>query len=128
MQKFKICTKCNLYSDNNYDTICSKCGLSLAILIPNDCKCALCDKQCKNANSYRQHIIRCSKNDCKISTCFKVKRKFGIPPWNKGLTKNTDIRIKKQGETFTANLSSGKRKHNWCDKKHTDATKLKISN
>lgn len=47
--------------------------------------------------------------------------------WNKGLTKETDERVRKYGETFRKNLESGELKNWWVNRKHTKETKKKIS-
>jgi hypothetical protein len=48
-------------------------------------------------------------------------------PWNKGLTKLTDDRVKKSGDTFSGNLKSGKTKKSWSGRKHSEETKKKLS-
>ena len=45
---------------------------------------------------------------------------------NKGLTKETDSRVKQGGETFRKRLKSGEIK-NWLGRKHTEESKKKIS-
>lgn len=88
------------------------------ISVPEDCKCIHCGKQCKNENSYRQHVIRCSKNIDRIviQTPIHVRRK-GIPAWNKGLTKKTDERIKAQAESLSSymknKISNGEHSGAW---------------
>lgn len=47
--------------------------------------------------------------------------------WNKGLTKDTDSRLKQSGETFRKRLKSGEIKNYWLGRKHTEETKKKIS-
>lgn len=47
--------------------------------------------------------------------------------WNKGLTKETDERVKKGGETFRKRLKNGEIKNSFLNKKHTNETKNKIS-
>lgn len=92
-------------------------------LIPNFIKnnelrdnlfCQYCGKKCKNMNSLKQHEIRCSINPNRIevnSNFIKynneLKDKKRIP-WNKGLTKENDKRLKKQGETYRQRVKEGK--------------------
>jgi very-short-patch-repair endonuclease len=99
-----LCCK-NVVSSNNLAThYKSKQCLSgftstkshATIVTPQDLTCVFCNKQCKNKNSYRQHSIRCNKNPNAI----QVKRPIGNKtkertPWNKGLTKESDERVKK---------------------------------
>ena len=66
--------------------------------------CQFCGKECKNRNSLCNHERMCRSNPnrqildkkynrvCTKQTRFNTK---GVPPWNKGLTKYTDDRIRK---------------------------------
>lgn len=61
------------------------------------CICKFCGKSCKNVNSHRNHERLCPKNpDRKY-----VSHTIGHKAWNKGLTKDTDERIRKSAETFS---------------------------
>lgn len=48
-------------------------------------------------------------------------------PWDKGLTKETDERVRKRAETFRKNFESGEIENWWLNREHTDETKKKIS-
>ncbi len=62
--------------------------------------CKFCGKQCKNANSLRNHERFCKENpEHQESPWIKFNHERGA--WNKGLTKDTDERIKKRSETFS---------------------------
>jgi len=61
----------------------------------------------------------------KLSEETKEKLKGRIP-WNKGLTKETDIRIKKQAKDISRILKG--KEGNFKNKKHTTETREKISN
>ena len=61
------------------------------------CICKFCGKSCKNENSHRNHERLCPKNpDRKY-----VSHTIGHKAWNKGLTKDTDERIRKSAESFS---------------------------
>lgn len=62
--------------------------------------CKYCGKLCKNKNSLAQHECRCSKNPDKIDT----------EAWNKGSTKETDIRVFSQ-KMLEANKQKGYRRY-----------------
>lgn len=47
--------------------------------------------------------------------------------WNKGLTKETDERVRKTGETYRKKLENGEIENWWLNKKHSEETKKKIS-
>ena len=47
--------------------------------------------------------------------------------WNKGLTKENDIRIKNTADSFKKNLNSGKTIHSFKGKKHSNETKNHLS-
>lgn len=57
--------------------------------------CIYCGKQWKSKNSLVSHEIRCKDNPDHIMPSKGFK---GGIPWNKGLTKETDVRIKKYSE------------------------------
>ena len=66
----------------------------------NEFVCRFCGKPCKNANSLRNHERLCKLNpNHQISNWVKWNETHEI--WNKGLTKETDERVKKYGETLT---------------------------
>ena len=73
-------------------------------------KCKYCGKECKNKNSLAQHEIRCKENPNKIIS--PICRK-GHKSWNKGLTKETDERVKRNGESISNGYKTGKIT-NWC--------------
>lgn len=59
--------------------------------------CKFCGKACKNANSLRNHERLCPSN----SNRKYVSHTLGKTAWNKGLTKETDSRVKKNGESVS---------------------------
>ena len=64
----------------------------------NDLFCKFCGKECKNKKSLIQHEIRCKDNPNRVDLSYMDKihsNNKGRIPWNKGLTKETDERIKK---------------------------------
>lgn len=67
--------------------------------------CKYCSKECKNKNSLAQHEIRCKENPNKLKPTIITKR--GHIPWNKGLTAETDERVKRIKETFRHRLENG---------------------
>lgn len=80
----------------------------------NDFICKYCGKQCKNKNSLAQHEIRCKENPKRINCQCNNFNNCGRIPWNKGLTKESDKRIKNQAEKYKQNYKDGKFKV-WCD-------------
>ena len=65
-----------------------------------DLICKFCDKGFKNKNSLVQHEIRCIKNLDRINVHLSGFNNTGRAAWNKGLTKETDERVKKLGESI----------------------------
>lgn len=71
--------------------------------------CKYCNKICKNANSLRNHERLCKLNPNKDDRCLKIlyenrekgkcKPRKGHKAWNKGLTKNNDLRVAKYTQT-----------------------------
>jgi len=58
----------------------------------------------QNSGSYRNHFSRCKKNPNRVFQNGMLGRKS----WNKGLTKETDQRVRKNVETFLKNYKEGK--------------------
>ena len=68
--------------------------------------CKFCGKVCKNANSLRNHERLCKENpDRQESSWIKFNHERGA--WNKGLTKETDERVKKGAKTLSSNIKNG---------------------
>ena len=59
----------------------------------NDFICKFCGKACKNANSLRNHEHLCKLNPNRQESSW-TKFNKEHEPWNKGLTKETDERVK----------------------------------
>lgn len=70
--------------------------------------CQYCEKICKNKNSLRQHEVRCKENPNHIIVKSNFRNYKGHTAWNKGLTKEIDFRVAKQGQTHSNNIKSGK--------------------
>lgn len=68
--------------------------------------CKFCGKVCKNANSLRNHERLCKLNpERQESSWIKFNHEHGA--WNKGLTKETDERVRKLAETYSSNIKNG---------------------
>ena len=59
--------------------------------------CKFCGKQCKNINSYKNHERLCPCNPDRKLPVYDTS-KCG---WNRGLTKNTDSRLKQSAEAIS---------------------------
>ena len=85
--------------------------------IRDDLFCTYCGKQCKSINSLHQHECRCKKNPNHIVTNFDsedwgLKYRKGVKrghPWNYGLTKETDIRVKLRGDNLRGKHQSNRK-------------------
>lgn len=85
--------------------------------------CKFCGKICKNANSLRNHERLCPSNPDRNY----VSHTIGIKAWNKGLTKETDERLKKSGKTYSEHVKSGVIKPSQLGKPLSDAHKAAVS-
>ena len=82
------------------------CQLNIDRIIDvNSSFCKFCNKECKNNNSLINHEKRCSLNLNRIiiNDTFKIYREK-VGSWNKGLTKDTDIRIANYVNTFKQHM------------------------
>ena len=68
--------------------------------------CQYCNRECKNINSLKNHELRCKENPNRKIT--KTSGMKGKTAWNKGLTKDTDERVKKYSEKLKGNPSPGR--------------------
>ena len=87
----------------------------------DDLFCKFCKKEFKNKNSLAQHEIRCKLNLNKINTTIEGFNAKGRIPWNKGLTKETDDRIRISAKHLSESMK-GKPQHSQIEE-----TRLKIS-
>lgn len=101
--------------DNIVNHVCNKCGQPATYLSKRGLY--WCDKT----------IVRCPA--IKASNSAKHKGKYNRSkdyiPWNKGLTKETDERVKQSSETYKTNFETGKFKI--IGHKHTLETRNKLS-
>ena len=61
--------------------------------------CQYCSKECKNANSHRNHERTCPKNETRVYKNGMI----GKTPWNKGLDKS-DERVAKNAEAVSKSM------------------------
>lgn len=92
--------------------------------------CKFCGKVCKNANSLRNHERLCKENPNHQESYFKTHKNIRInkEPWNKGLTKETDVRVNKISNSIKDGIKSGKIKLSYLGKHLSEEHKQKISN
>ena len=86
--------------------------------------CLFCGKECKNRNSLCNHERMCKANpDRQMSSGFAEYNK-NHQAWNKGLTKETDIRVNRQAESLKQHYTG----HDapWLGRSHTAEEKQKI--
>ena len=86
----------------------------------DDLFCKYCGKQCKNINSLKQHEIRCKSNPNRRPSTFSTNNPSINNPWNKGKTKDNDIRIARQA------IKSSKTKKGKPGHKHTEEEKQNL--
>lgn len=74
--------------------------------------CQFCGKECKNKNSLCNHERLCCLNPNMDISYIEIARNAlsnkNLSAWNKGLTKETDDRIKKQVDTYNKNRDKHK--------------------
>jgi hypothetical protein len=66
--------------------------------------CIQCQRICKGERSLKSHITQSHNGDKDTSHRGKPK---GTPSWNKGLTKDTDVRVAKGAATIKERIESG---------------------
>lgn len=89
--------------------------------------CNFCQKTLPNDNSKRNHERLCKLNpNRQISSWVKFNHERG--GWNKGLTADTDERVRKTAETYKQHLAEGLIKPSQLGKPLSEAHKASISN
>lgn len=86
-------------------------------VIDNIWKCSLCDRSFSSRQATTSHIHR---THSKPGISYGGHQK-GTPSWNKGLTKETDKRVEKNGISVSASMKGKK------GRLHSEETKRKIS-
>ena len=95
--------------------------------------CQYCGKICKNANSHRNHERLCHDNPNRQISSFVgylAKLRSGditVKVWNKGLTKNSDARLKRAGQKYSDGIKSGKIKPPQLGKKLSNEHRKHVS-
>ena len=82
--------------------------------------CKFCSKECKNANSHRNHERLCPSNPERNY----VSHTIGHKAWNKGLTKETSESVAKFSKTYSERYS--RENNHWYGKHHSDETIRKM--
>lgn len=83
------------------------CNKDSKINQPCICYCKYCKKECKNLNSLHNHERLCKLNPNKQESPFVKFNKERDHVWNKGLNKEIDDRVKRQGQTFSQRVKDG---------------------
>jgi hypothetical protein len=87
--------------------------------------CEYCQKEYEKQNALNGHKIRCKLNPNMKYWRTAPEKGQGHKAWNKGLTKETDKRIKKIGETFSKRAKNGEYKN--LSHPHSKETKERLS-
>jgi very-short-patch-repair endonuclease len=75
--------------------------------------CKFCNKECKNLNAWRNHERLCKDNpDKQVSN---LTTRTNKTPWNKGLSKLTDDRVRKNAEAVSLALVGKPSKIVWTE-------------
>lgn len=101
------------------------------LITKSDLYCRFCGKQCKNLDSLRNHERLCKLNPNRQLSPYE---KYGLSPnftgkgkaaWNKGLTKETDERVRRNSEAKKEHFQ--KCPGTFTGRKHTEISKQRMS-
>ena len=90
-------------------------------------KCSFCDRECKNANSLRNHERLCRLNPNRQQTVFQTNNPQKNNPWQSGLSKDTDERLLKISDSLKKGYLEGTIKNHQKNKSRTAEERAKIS-
>ena len=123
----KVCKFCGISYDIGHGSFCSR-----------SCQGKWSANNCKKSPEYRSEFGRWKCNVCGFiaesrAKLFKHTKSHRLNPdekcaWNKGLTKDTDVRLKKSGESYSKKVKDGVIKPSFLGKHFTKEQKQKISN
>lgn len=127
-----ICDRCRKKFENqkSYAAHRGHCGKSKKekSVSPYKLKSSLykceCGREFSNPQSLNGHFSHCLIHRKGIPGVKRLERGYG---WNRGLTKDDDMRIKNSAESFKKNLRSGKTIHGWKGKAHSPSTRERMS-
>jgi len=91
-------------------------------------KCPYCSKIFSKMGIVT-HVLRMHTNPELYKNCYKLNYNYEdevYEPWNKGLSKETDDRLKKQSDTIKSRFENGELISYWKGKNLSDDTKKKI--
>ena len=93
----------------------------------NNFICQYCNRDCRNPGGLKVHEKHCIYNPDRVQKINSplAHAKKGSIGWNRGLTKETDERIRKQNNTYKKNQSLGL--HKKSSYKHSIEIKQKLS-
>lgn len=142
----KICPVCGVsipYNKRHQKTCSPECGATLrgtnaknTVNIKDNTNnieyiCKHCGKICKNSNSLRNHERLCKLNPNRQIMSYNNLENYNNnnnnvcrKAWNKGLTKETDVRVLNGSETLKKSIETGK--YIPKRKKHTEEYKEKL--
>lgn len=89
--------------------------------------CKYCNKECKNANSLRNHERLCKLNPNRQQTVFQTNNPQKNNPWQSGLSKDTDERLLKISDSLKKGYLEGTIKNHQKNKSRTAEERAKIS-
>lgn len=113
-------------------TLTSEKSLNSAFNRPNPQNCPFCGKLCKNINSYKQHLCRCKNNPDRIPSAdrdFKLQYQNlsqeakDRMKWNKGLTVDTDERVRNYGLVNRGHKNTNYENNVWGEYNETEIQK-----
>lgn len=123
----KVCKFCGSEFENGSGSFCS-----------HSCQGKWSANNCKKSSGYKSEFGRWKCTVCGFiaesrAKLFKHTKSHRLNPdekcaWNKGLTKDTDVRLKKSGESYSKKVKDGVIKPSFLGKHFTKEQKQKISN
>lgn len=115
--------KLGVYDRNRWKNECKAKAEKKELELQRPKLCRFCGKECKNNISLSGHERLCLKNPNRNY----VSHTIGCKPWNAGLTKSTDERIRQQGHHLSERYKNHELIPGFTGKKHSDETKRKLS-
>lgn len=91
-----------------------------------DCICKFCGRLCKNSNSLRNHERLCKENpEHQESSWIKFNHKRGA--WNKGLTKETDLRVANYSKSISKTMKKSEKAKEHLSTMWSDELRKQVS-
>ncbi|MBR5939593.1 DUF559 domain-containing protein [Candidatus Saccharibacteria bacterium] len=120
---YRRAKKLGVYDGDRWKNECISKAKQKADELNKPLVCPHCGKECVNRMSFAGHVRTCPSNPNRNY----VNHSVGHKPWNAGLTKESDERLRQKSERIRERYKNNELVPSWSGRKHTEESKQRIS-